>query len=204
MPFLIKPWSLPRSVPVFRVEPDPPPFIERARREPYPLCYPWDNDVEVPADAFPTSAREVNAFRVLPDFLSLKYWPAVSAEFRAIVEDLEPGVHQFSEEIPIFYKTGKRVERHYYCLNIRGYLDNTIIRELSTIRRMRNGAPDPKVRHEELVLDETSIGERHLWRATDMHKKWFISDEMARRIAGAKIGNLDVQRHMSGTRREVG
>ena len=95
MPFLIKPWSLPRSVPVFRVEPDPPPFIERARREPYPLCYPWDNDVEVPADAFPTSAREVNAFRVLPDFLSLKYWPAVSAEFRAFAANETSPVTQW-------------------------------------------------------------------------------------------------------------
>ena len=204
MPFLIRPWLPPRDVPSFRIEPDPPPFIERARQERYPLCYPWDNDVEVPGDAFPASAREVNAFRALPDFLSLKYWPAVSAEFRAIVEDLEPSLHQFSQEIPIFYKTGKRVERQYYCLNIRGYLYNTVIRELSTVRRMRNGAPDPKIREHALVLDEVAIGNRHLWRAGDLHKKWFISDEMSRRIIGAKIGNLDVQRHAMGSRRQVG
>jgi len=201
MPFLIQPWLPPRDVPAFRIEADPPPFIERASQERFPLCYPWDNDVEVPADAFPVSAREVNAFRVLPDFLHLKYWPAVSAEFRAILEDLEPGIHQFSDEVAIHFKNGKRVERQYYCLNLRRYLSGTMIREQSTVQRMRNGAPDPKVKREALVLDEAVVGERHFWRAADLHKKWFISDELARRIAQARIGNLDMQHHTLGARR---
>ena len=203
MPFLIKPWSPPRDVPAFRLYPDPPPFHDRARLESYPACYPWENDVEVPPDAFPSAAREINAFRVLPDYLGLKYWPAVSAPLRAVIEELEPGLHQFNE-LEVTYKSGKPHEHRYYCLNVRGYLYGSVIRELSTLQRMRNGVPDPKVKHEALVLDIDVIGNRHLWRAGDFHKKWFISDELARRVTQARLTGLNMQRHALGARRQAG
>lgn len=201
MPFLIRPWAPPRDVPAFRIMPETPPGIERAARERFPACYPWDGDVEVPEDTFPTAARETRAFRQLPDLVTLKYWTAVSDDLRRVIEECEPGVHQFSPEIAITLTSGRPAGRAYHCINLRRYLNGTVLREHSNLRRMSNGAPDPRTIPEALILDEAAITGRHLWRAADFHLKWFMSEELAERMINARITGFDIQHHRAVARR---
>jgi hypothetical protein len=191
--------------PHFACTPDAGPVLEAIRKS----FHPWrsgvmDEDLEMPPEAFCTQARETKGFKKFPDvYVSLKYWPGVTQEFKDLVEEFEPGVHQFSAPISLYYKNGQPCEKVYYAMNMRRYLDQTIIMEQSTgPTNTYNGVTymDPTQFDDTLALDGEVTTGRHFWRSRDFFKLWFFSDEFKRAFDKAKFKKLDFTRCRVGTR----
>ena len=140
----------------------------------------------------------------MPDFLNLGCWNGIPAIFHDWLEELDPGIHQFSP-VTVFYKDGCRAEKTYYAFNPRRYLSGTVIAERSTPKLSAGGRPmnpqDLLDWPEYLEFDELAIGGRHLWIDTDFHSgTWFLSDELGRRVLKAKLRKLDMHHHRLGRR----
>ncbi|WP_427970002.1 imm11 family protein [Altererythrobacter sp.] len=108
----------------------------------------------------------------------------VSDRFRALIEEIEPGVHQF-EPIRFVAKDGSLLEERWFwqiCNRI-----NSVHPELSNwLLGPRTWRPPPKPRSEGLrmVFDTTAIGGAQFWH--DMHiKGTLVSDAAKQRIDAA-------------------
>jgi hypothetical protein len=198
--------------PLFVCKPDVGPVLEEMRRQ-FDAEHrasgifssgTMNDDLELPPEAFCTEARETKGFKKFPDvYVSLKYWPGVVQEFKDLVEEFEPGVHQFSAPVQLYYKDGTPCEKIYYCINMRRYLDHTIIMEQSsgpTISYKGKTNMDPTQHDDTLTLNEAVIAGRHFWRARDFRNEWFCSDEFKRAIERAKLKKLDFTRCQVGRR----
>lgn len=193
-----------RYVTRFITEPEPP-FPGLVRMKETGIFSPQSEGIELPADAFPRAAREQRRVKDMPDFLQLHYWYGVCEEFKAWVEELDPGVHQFSERIAVSYNDGRPAEKAYYAINPRGHLSGTCIAERTTRDPSAGGgtATPTDLLHLEdhLEFDEAAIGGRHFWKDTDFNKRaWFLSDELGRRLLEAKLKKLILVRHRLGRR----
>jgi hypothetical protein len=198
--------------PLFVCKPDVGPVLEEMRRQ-FDARHrasgifssgTMNDDLELPPEAFCTEARETKGFKTFPDvYISLKYWPGVVQQFKDLVEEFEPGVHQFSAPVQVYYKNGKPYEKTYYCMNMRRYLDHTIIIEQSTgptTTYMGKIDMDPTQHDDTLTLDGNVIAGRHFWRAKDFYRYWFFSDAFKQAIDKAKLKKLDFTRCRVGAR----
>ncbi len=108
----------------------------------------------------------------------------VSAQFRALIEEIEPEVHQF-EPIRFVAKDGAFLEDRWFwqiCNRIDGmHADLT-----NMVFSIRVWNPPPKPEVARPVYDLMKIGQAHFWH--DMHTKGtFVSDFAKKRIDEAKI-----------------
>ena len=203
MPYFAQASLADRYITRFDTEPEPLPGLVRMKRA--GVRFPGSEDVEVPLDAFPRAAREQRRVKDMPDILNLGSWYGVCGEFKAWVEELDPGVHQFSERIAVTYKDGRPAEKAYYAIKLRRYLSGTTITERSTPRVSAGGnaltRTDLMHWQDHLEFDEAAIGGRHLWVDTDFYRQtWFLSDELGKRVIKAKLRKLDLTRHRLGRR----
>jgi hypothetical protein len=212
MPYFARMSPLQNYHPHFACTPDAGPLLEEMRKQLDAKRWgslvfssgAMNDDLELPPEAFCTEARETKGFKRFPDvYVSLKYWPGVAQEFKDMVEQFEPSVHQFSAPVQLYYKNGRPYEKTYYCMNMRRYLDNTIIMEQSTgptgtyrsVTKM-----DPTQHDDTLTLDGDVIAGRHFWRAKDFYRYWFFSDAFKQAIDKAKLKKLDFTHCRVGTR----
>jgi hypothetical protein len=203
-----------RNYTTFDVVPDPQEILKKLDEDignqfrsgkPYIGLSAINADIDLPTLAFPRTARETQGRKQLYDFLHMVPRQVVSGEFKDIIEYFEPNVHQFSAEIEVFYKDGRRSEKKYYGLQLRSYLDNTIVPEKSS-RVIGSGRVDGGMRYEGIslsdhyFLDERAIHGRHFWAAHDFIFSWFMSDEMVKAVKKAKIMGLEFKHQLSGPR----
>jgi hypothetical protein len=135
-----------------------------------------------------------------PDFICLPPAWGVTEEFRAMVEDLEPGVHQFFEA-EVTRKNGVPLEHKYYLFNICQRIDAVIIDRSDvywdTIESNIPGLPKYlSVLHisrgsPHFTLSRPAIAGRHIWRGNQMLRNdIFFSDALMQRVLAAKLRKL--------------
>jgi len=122
---------------------------------------------------------------------------AVDDPLKAIIEDLNPGVHQFWP-LEIKMPKGKVYPTQYHALVVRRYLDSFTPKqsEPHSWRQMGRGSHYMVVRYPKkkeimgLALAEEKIGSSHLWRERFLSApEIFFSDLLKKRIdeAGLRI-----------------
>ena len=152
-------------------------------------------DMDVSTDTFPISGRATRNVKIMPDVVGAGFFFAFSAELRHIIEDLEPGVHQFSDKYSVFYKDGRPAEKTYYCINIKAEVRNAVIWKKSKIPEIKyiSGFPD------ELVFDQAVIAKNHLCRLPELGRI-YMSEELYKAIKKAKIKDFHYQHELIGQR----
>ena len=131
----------------------------------------------------------------LPDMFDAKQVWTVSEKVKAIIEDLEPGIHTFIPVEPIVRRSGRRFGT-YYLLYVSQVIDAVVIEE-STFRGGRRGRAGFNVAPvlTRTVLDGRLIEGKHLWRGGleklggggDAFGSYrFCSEELKRRLEEAK------------------
>lgn len=114
----------------------------------------------------------------------------VAREVRAVIERVEPEVHQFWP-MEVVYPNGDRTAHDYHAMVIRQFRD-AVIEERSEVTRF-NGRPSchaTKAGVRGLTLCAERIGDAHLWRDTRLlGASIFMSDALQSAIAetGLKI-----------------
>ena len=108
----------------------------------------------------------------------------VSDAFKAIVEELEPGVHQF---FPMELYVGDEFQRTDYFFNICNRLD-TMDRELSFPINARGFFRPRKGDDYKLVFSKEKIGSHHAWRDKFVPGgETYISNTLAQKLKDAGI-----------------
>ncbi len=121
---------------------------------------------------------------------------AVDEALKQLIEQFEPGVHQFFPFI-ITMPKGKIFSKQYYVLLIRQFIEGFILVE-GTFResgQRPNYYPvdGNKTGYNQIHVSKAAIGEAHLWRDTRMtHPNVFISDALQ---AAIKDAGLTILRH---------
>lgn len=191
---------------MFDMEPEPPyPGRDRLSKQVGPTNQVLLLDMRMPPDAFPRAARERKKLKNMPDFLHMQGWYGVCEEFRNWVEELDPGVHQFSDKVEVAYKDGRPSEKTYYAINPLRPLSNTVIAErtkpwVSPTGHRRSILESLRV-DDEVEIDMSIVGGRHLWLDPQVSSRtWFMSDELARRLTKAKLKKMHLSRCREGRR----
>lgn len=207
MAYLLGRISVPRYTPPIEVQPDKQ--LLRARREAFRDTllddatqrqnrgerHAWIDAfflraVRLPVDCFASAARAPKSNNSLPHCINLHAHYGVSEVWRDVIEELEPGHHQFVE-CDVRMKDGRSADMRYFSLQVM-----TVLRDLPDPARTtspfsirKNG--ERYYNNSDLgtiVIDRTRIAGRHLWRSEDIHDGFItVSDEMWRRMDAAKI-----------------
>lgn len=80
---------------------------------------------------WPTSGRFKNELKVVPRLLGLCSFYLIPESWHDVIEEFEPGVHQF-KHIPLTLKDGSPLEERFYAMNIRQALTDAADRDRST------------------------------------------------------------------------
>ncbi|MEC9067299.1 MAG: DUF1629 domain-containing protein [Pseudomonadota bacterium] len=80
---------------------------------------------------WPEAGRFQNDVDVIPPILGLCAFYLISDSWRQVIEEFEPGVHQF-KHVPLTFKDGSPLEERCYAMNIRQVLYDVADRERST------------------------------------------------------------------------
>lgn len=118
---------------------------------------------------------------------------AVDETFKAIIQRLEPGVHQFFP-ITMILPKDQVYPASYHILVIGQFLDSFSPEHSSTDAYRLNGAN--QFTHEEtkkamagLALSKAAFGDAHLWRERRLSGEWLtcFSDELIAEVTGAGL-----------------
>jgi hypothetical protein len=158
-----------------------------------------------PPEVFVKTAIHQRPKKVFPDLINLSGFYGASNRFRAVLEEFEPGLHQFSEPVDVRYKDGRPSEMIYYNFNPRIHLYNTLIIEQSTAHKAISQYTnklilEPDYRDSVLVVDEALIRGHHFWVTPDYYASWFVSDALKKRLDAIKLKNIEYSRVLVGRR----
>ena len=121
---------------------------------------------------------------------------AVSAKLREVIENVEPGVHQF-HRLPVTCLKGERATVDYYILIAgNGAVLDQVDLEASTIARKTSGGlskiiPPMRSDNDKIVINRIATAWWHLWWSWDIYNYLTISDEMKAAIEAAGIECLE-------------
>ncbi|GAB2176323.1 imm11 family protein [Dongia sp. agr-C8] len=129
----------------------------------------------------------------IPDFLTIASKHVASEGFRQVVEELEPGLHQF---IPVtLYDRGEiPVGKPYFIVNALTIMD--VLLKSARIAELRAAGMAPS--REELIArgdssyemaERSAVEGRHLWRPT-FPTDLFFSDQLMLQIRRARLRKL--------------
>ncbi|KPP90245.1 MAG: hypothetical protein HLUCCA08_15405 [Rhodobacteraceae bacterium HLUCCA08] len=154
-------------------------------------------------DNMPTRVRREGAgLKIYPkqDFHQLRGTPIMSTAARDLIEDMEPGVHQF---FPIEVTLGKDDAPYgtYYKFYTGSRID-TLDRSRSgpyTAAGLCTAIGDPEGR---LVLDSERIGNHHIWCEKYVALPGWVwaSDAMVARLQASGLTGLKPTRHVPETK----
>jgi len=145
------------------------------------------------ASQVPKEAYMGTTHKVIPDFVVISGIRGMSREARDLVEEFEPGVHQFIPvnivrkrgNKPIVRLDGRVLDEPYYLFNCMVWLD-TILLDRSEVYKadIGNGVvtayPDLTKPEARIVLNREMISGHHVWRG-NLHfpERLFFSDQFA-------------------------
>ena len=148
---------------------------------------------------------EMNGKQPPSDCFSIFEHFVVSPRLRDMIEDLEPGVHEFFQVDLVHRLTKEPWPEPYWFLHIRNVIDG-VIDELSEIKRIATRGPfSPSVEspagvwstkgHGTLVLRASEVGDKHLWRDVGSLIDKFGSDEFVKELEAREIKGIGVPKH---------
>jgi hypothetical protein len=145
------------GLPMFEFEDEPPRGAPRAN---------FGMSAGQPIDPtwVPSRARE-KTHRKIVDLFPMPGLNAVNQRFRDLVEEFEPGVHQFFP-LGLFRKDGSRVEDNYYVFNCTVSIDTLLVSRSEVSWSTVRGTDKPYVvtaGERRWVLSRPAIGARHIW-----------------------------------------
>lgn len=154
---------------------------------------------EVPKQAFLESDHKTVA-----DFVPIDARLAMCSEARALIEALEPGLHQFFPvEIvrkhgkrPIYRTDGRVLDEPYYLFNVQAMLDAVCIErsEVKVVPRT-DGRPStvyPLPANYNIVLFRSAVDGHHVWRGHyQLFDYLFFSDTLVCQFKSKKLRQLD-------------
>lgn len=149
----------------------------------------------VAAETVPNRAVLLSRHKTIPDFIVLPPAMGVSEAFREMVEDLDPGVHQFFP-VTLSRKSGELIDKRYYALNICRRLDAVIV-EKSNVTWGRTGLGGFPILHlgagpPHFTLSRQAIGGAHMWHGLSQFRGLtFFSDALMSRVLGKSMKGLD-------------
>lgn len=117
---------------------------------------------------------------------------SVNESLRNIIEEMEPGLHQFWP-IRLTLDTGEEVHGKYYGLVIRRHLDSFIPEESENYRSHPGSSivvssSETKKCYGSLAVSRGVIGEAHLWRERKLRRpEILLSDELQQEIARQEL-----------------
>jgi len=144
-----------------------------------------------------------------PDYFPIsgfRAW-AVSQAFTDIVEEIEPGVHEFFK-LEFVKESGESWDVKYFMLHICTKLQDFVDLENSEHAEMVEEATGPpelgiKVRilkrrgrnADRLVLIKSVIEKHHLWKGGggQFNTNYFMSDRLAKAVQSASLSKLDFE-----------
>ena len=147
----------------------------------------------------------LSSHRALADSFPVCACWGCSAAFRAEVERLEPGVHQFfpinitrpRSKKPVLRRDGLEAgPGDYFLFNCLQLLD-AVLPDLSTgVQRYPSGRLAFNVRSADICVSRSAIARRHLWHG-DLHnqgrEQFFISDELLAGFRRAGLRGFEVR-----------
>lgn len=156
---------------------------------------------EVPRQAFLTSGN-----KTIPDFVPIHARWGVSPEARALIEEFEPGVHQFVPvEIlrprsgkPIHRLDGRVLDTPYYLFSVQTLIDAVWVERSEVEISPVLGSP-PSVYQVpgrwNIVLRRDLVAGHHVWRGRHhLPRDLFFSDALAREVEARRLRKLQMHR----------
>lgn len=127
----------------------------------------WGTGRLVTAPPVPTAAIQQDRHK-LTDVFRLPGASAVSGRFRALIEQFEPGVHQFFP-ITLKAKSGEPIDEEYYILNVTQMFDAILFAASDVTWPTKEagpfeGMPLVGTLSEPFRVSKKEVSGRHLWR----------------------------------------
>jgi hypothetical protein len=125
----------------------------------------------------------------------------VSPRVRELIEELEPGVQEFSA-IELISKDGKRSLATYFLILPPPQLEAIIKPEIDAVVREKSMIMDALDPHRVCILDSDVIQGHHLWRGQrPVSLTYFCSDELGDRLKAEKLDGWDLRRRCTARNR---
>ena len=144
--------------------------------------------------------------KAVPDFVTVHARPAVCPEARALIEEFEPGVHQFlpvevvraaRSKKPIHRLDGRVLDAPYHLFIPQTILDAVWV-ERSAVRVNPTYLGPPLVvpryvgSYDDIVLRRELTEGRHVWRGSfHLPERIFFSDALVRAVDERKLRRLE-------------
>ncbi len=142
--------------------------------------------------------------KAIYDLVGLYGWYGVNQRVREVIEELEPGIHQF---IPttVLKKNGEPFnDDTYYILNICQIVDAIIIEESDVYKKEGKDfytgeyhyrlLPDPTLTFFMIQFDKELVAGKHLWRGKNhLPTRTFCSDELIERFNKEGFKKWDIR-----------
>lgn len=203
MAWLVRLPTDPRYCPLIRLTPeDRRFFVDRI-----PLFEPERPYRFDPAEV-PKRVHLLSGDKAIPDFVAINGRLSMCPEARALVEELEPGVHQFfpvevvrpRSKRPIHRLDGRVLDGPYYLFNVQAALDAVWVErsEVDVLYDRVDGRPRVIRRpgNWNIVLRRDVIQGHHVWRgARQLKNDMFFSDALVRAIEARRLRKL-VMHHL--------
>lgn len=179
-----------RSTPHFKLDPfDDRPSPSRS--------YGFSKGFWVDPSRQPKSAQQTTK-KLVHDIFPLPGLNAVRQRFKDLVEEFEPGVHQFFP-IVLRDKQGEPIGDNFYIFNCMVSMDAVLAKETGLELKYPPGAPPEYYfeaifgRDEKVFISKPQIKGHHLWMGLHIrpHGSWvFVSDEFFAALEKQKIKYL--------------
>ncbi|MET1412187.1 DUF1629 domain-containing protein [Roseibium sp. HPY-6] len=145
-------------------------------------------------EGFPRSLKIKSAHKALPDFFLLSGKYAVSSNTKDILDEFEPGKHQFIP-VDLFRKNGEPFEGDFFVLHVRSAVDAIVPEESDVYTDTTDNGyrflQIAKVRPNLTVRRNATI-HRHFWTGDkNFSNLFFCSDEFFKRVKSAKLKGFD-------------
>ena len=147
----------------------------------------------IKSDFLPTRVIWKGPKARVPDFIHSFGYYFVSDRFKDLVEQFEPGHHQF---FPVdMLAKDRSLARKMYIFNICNRLD-TVDRKLTTMK-MSEGGISWQHWTGTWVFNLGQIGNHHVWIDKHIHQGTYVSDALHDEIADAQITGIGFEKRSS-------
>jgi hypothetical protein len=179
-----------------------------------PLGFTYYGGVPIDSTMVASEFFLISSHKQLAGIFSISGYWGCSGEFKDIVEELEPGVHQFfpvrtitrlrSEKPITRLRDGGPVDDQYFILNCLQLVDAIVPEKSSgpTFRMAVAGGREPTffTARDHVCLSKDRIAGKHLWRGKTealYDGYYLVSNELMARIKAAKLKGYDYGMELS-------
>jgi hypothetical protein len=157
------------------------------------------NALLVPEE-MPRFMRIAKKIEVLPDmFRSFDGIVIASDRLRCLLEELDPGLHQFIP-ITVYLKSKELAEGSWFIMNVH-YKQDSVVDAQSNVRPMSHQEPDERPmmvinftsRDNQVTIDRSKRSGAYLWREVGYLGPYFLSDRLHSKLKAQKVKFLSMK-----------